>query len=57
MVHTKQVPLNVAALPLPDGSLLRFMGERSSLASIAAPRCSVPMFVLCIGVWCLFAET
>ena len=44
-MFTKQVPLNVAAIPLPDGSLVRFVRERSSLACIAVPHRSVPMFM------------
>ena len=44
-MFTKQVPLNVAAIPLHDERLLRFVKERSSLGSIAVPRRSVPIFM------------
>ena len=47
-MFTKQVPLNVAAIPLPDGSLLRFVWERS-LAIIAVPRRLVSMLVFCVS--------
>ena len=42
-MFTSHIPLNFAAIARPDGILVRLESSMSSLASIAGPRCDVPI--------------